>query len=148
MIGVSAVQPKRPPTGNDSPWVQVPIPREMPDTGYPIEAWISHSAAIYVLTSVEVVSAQEGELIGPEYHISISRASRNGPRRVMRADALWVLEQFGLEDATEDNHVPHGVVRNFWRPVADHLSGHVCPCQDSEPAIREDKGDFVWRPAP
>jgi hypothetical protein len=32
--------------------------------------------------------------------------------------------------------------------VADHLSGYECPCQETEPAIREDKGDFVWRAAP
>jgi hypothetical protein len=43
------------------------------------------------------------------------------------------------------NHVPSGRVRNFWRPVADHLSGYECPCVADEPAIREDKGDYVWR---
>ena len=61
------------------------------------------------------------------------------------AAAKWVKRQFNLEDATEDNHVPGGVVRNFWRPVADNLSGYQCPCVKTEPAIREDKGDFVWR---
>jgi hypothetical protein len=29
--------------------------------------------------------------------------------------------------------------------VADRLSGYTCPCQNNEPAIREDKGDYVWR---
>ena len=33
---------------------------------------------------------------------------------------------FGVEGALEDNHVPGGLVRNFWRPVADHLEGREC----------------------
>ena len=45
----------------------------------------------------------------------------------------------------EDNHVPGGFVRNFWRPVADRFSGYECACVATEPAIVEDKGDFVWR---
>ena len=27
----------------------------------------------------------------------------------------------------EDNHVPGGFVRNFWRPVADRFSGYGHP---------------------
>lgn len=65
--------------------------------------------------------------------------------RCTSADALWVLAEFDLLDAKEDNHVPGGKVRNWWRPVADHLSGYECPCTDEEPAVRENKGDYVWR---
>jgi hypothetical protein len=61
-------------------------------------------------------------------------------------EAKWVLDQFGLEGAEEDNHVPFGIVRNFWRPVADKLVGIECQCKAEEPEIREDKGDFIWRP--
>ena len=85
---------------------------------------------------------------GPEYHLSISRQTPAGPRRCTSEMARIVLRQFGLEGAEEDNHVPNGVVRNFWRPVADPLVGLECECKDEEPAIVEDKGDFVWRPAP
>ncbi|AHC47973.1 hypothetical protein AX27061_3513 [Achromobacter xylosoxidans NBRC 15126 = ATCC 27061] len=56
-----------------------------------------------------------------------------------------MLDEFDLIDANEDNHVPSGRVRNFWRPVADRWAGYECPCQENEPAMREDKGDFVWR---
>lgn len=66
-------------------------------------------------------------------------------RRCTSAEASFVLHHFGLEDAREDNHVPSGMVRNFWRPVNDNLSGYECPCVDEEPAMREDKGDFIWR---
>jgi hypothetical protein len=79
--------------------------------------------------------------LGPEYHLSVSLSGA----RCSAADALFVLAAFELTDAKEDNHVPSGRVRNFWRPVADKLSAYECPCVDDEPAIREDKGDFIWR---
>lgn len=110
--------------------------------GYEVEAWI-HESGIRVFSSLEVAAPEPGaEELGPEYHLSMS-----GPHmtRVTRQHALWVLQQFGLEDATEDNHVPHGFVRNFWRPVADSLSGYQCPCVEDEAVVKEDKGDFVWR---
>lgn len=45
----------------------------------------------------------------------------------------------------EDNHVPYGIARNFWRPLAENLVGIECKCKEEEPAIVEDKGDYVWR---
>jgi hypothetical protein len=71
-----------------------------------------------------------------------------GPARCDRNEAKWALEQFGLDGAEEDNHVPGGVVRNYWRTVATGLIGLECECKAEEPAISEDKGDFVWRAAP
>jgi len=110
--------------------------------GYPVEAWEHVQNGLFVLSAVEVAT-QPGKVdLGPEYHISISAM---GNRRCSSADALWVLAQFDLIDALEDNHVPGGFVRNFWRPVADRFSGYECACVATEPAIVEDKGDFVWR---
>jgi hypothetical protein len=81
-------------------------------------------------------------------HISISKQLPNGTGgRCDSNEAKCVLVQFGLDGAEEDNHVPHGIVRNFWRPLADRLVGLECPCKENEPEIREDKGDIVWRPA-
>lgn len=95
-----------------------------------------------VLSAVEVAVERDGSSNGPEFHLSVSM----GPgRRIDSKGAKWVKRQFGLEDATEDNHVQSGFVRNFWRPVADHLSGIECPCTETEPKMVEDKGDFVWR---
>ncbi|WP_395026564.1 hypothetical protein [Comamonas odontotermitis] len=109
-----------------------------------LECW-EHSDGFHVISSVEHPEPAPGEMdLGPEYHITITH--EHG--RCRSSDALWVLSEFGVADAKEDNHVPNGFVRNFWRPVADHLSGYECPCQDSEPAMREDKGDFVWRGTP
>ena len=120
--------------------------------GYPFRRFVHLAHGLSVMSAVEVAN-EPGELgLGPEYHLSVCRF-RNvtnplGGRRIFRCDeqdARTVLRQFGLEDAREDNHVPSGFMRNFWRPVADRLSGYECPCVDAEPAMREDKGDFVWR---
>ena len=116
-------------------------PPQLAALGYPVEPW-EHSDGFFVLSAVEVAKAEPGaEPLGPEYHLSISRYGQ----RCTSQEARAVLLAFGLEDATEDNHVPSGRVRNFWRPVADHLAGYECPCVDAEPAVREDKGDYVWR---
>ena len=104
-----------------------------------------HSGGFNVISSLEKPDQEPGEQdLGPEYHLSITK----GAKRCTTADALWILGQFDLLDAKEDNHVPFGQARNYWRPVADRFSGYECPCQDSEPTIREDKGDYIWRPAP
>lgn len=109
--------------------------------GYPVQAWVHQDARLFVLSAVEVAEDPRQPGHGPDYHLSVSRFGE----RCSSADALWVLEQFDLLDAREDNHVPSGAVRNFWRPVADNLSGYECPCVEDEPAIVEDKGDYIWR---
>lgn len=116
-------------------------PPKLSALDYPVQAWAHRAAGLFVLSAVEVAEDPGQSSLGPEYHLSVSRFGK----RVSSAKALWALEQFGLRDAREDNHVPGGVARNFWRPVADNLSGYKCPCVDDEPAIVEDKGDFVWR---
>lgn len=116
--------------------------KELAEMGYPVEAWHHPNLDLFVLSAVEVTSESGKPDLGPEYHLSVSKGRQ---QRCTSAEALWVLGQFDLIDALEDNHVPGGFVRNFWRPVADHLSGYECPCVDHEPAMAEDKGDFVWR---
>ncbi len=103
-----------------------------------------------VLSAVEVAVDKDGTSNGPEYHISVSRATwpegRYTPVRADTNHCKWVLSEFGLDGAEEDNHVPHGIVRNFWRPVASGLIGKECRCKAEEVVIRENKGDYVWRP--
>lgn len=138
----SIIQPKRPNIRGwliEGDWMPPP---SMSAMGYPVEAWWHAQNGLFVLSAVEVTSEPGKPDLGPEYHLSVSKA---GNKRCSSADALWVLAQFDLLDALEDNHVPGGFVRNFWRPVADHLSGYECPCVATEPAMVEDKGDFVWR---
>jgi hypothetical protein len=117
-------------------------------SGYPVERWLHYATDIHVLSAVEVAADKDGSSNGPEYHLSASRMLYN-PFRATRIDtnaAKWVLAEFGLDGAEEDNHVPNGVVRNFWRPVASGLIGKECRCKAEEVVIRENKGDFIWRP--
>ena len=116
--------------------------------GYPSRAFIHNGSRLAVISAVEVAS-EPGMDKGFEYHVSISKQLSGGIGvRCDPNEDAWVLAQFGLEGAEEDNYVPHGYVRNFWRPVAAGLVGIECPCKADEPAINEDKGDFVWRAAP
>lgn len=140
MSALSVIKPKRP--GKD--WARETrwqCPPQLATLGYPVEAWAHLASGLFCLSAVEVAHEPGRPDLGPEYHLSISL---NG-QRCTTADALFALAAFDLLDAKEDNHVPSGRVRNFWRPVADNLSGYECPCVDDEPTIREDKGDFIWR---
>jgi hypothetical protein len=139
----SVIKPLRP---NGDPWVRMPDLPPQYTFGYECEVWKNTSLNLGVMSAVEVASDKDGIDRGPEYHISISKHDRGQPRRCSLAEALFVLRAFGLEGAEEDNHVPHGVVRNFWRTVAEPMIGLECACKADEPAIVEDKGDFVWRP--
>jgi hypothetical protein len=126
-------------------WREIPCDPRV-SIGYPSRMFFHAKSSLAVISAVEV--ADDGKIAkGPEYHISISKQTVLGPGRCDTNAAKWVLAQFGLDGAEEDNHVPHGVVRNFWRPVAAPLVGLECDCKAEEPAIREDKGDFIWRPS-
>ena len=144
MDPISVIQPKRPIHGR---WHRLVLPPQFirQHGGYPIEAWeclTDQGKSFRVLSAVEYAPEPGQADIGPEFHLSVT--VKGG--RCDSAEALWVLTQFDLADAKEDNHVPGGIARNFWRPVADRFSGYECPCVELEPAIREDKGDFIWRP--
>lgn len=132
------IKPKRPISAG---WTRLPDPHKAITLGYTGEAYEFSANGLYVISAVEVAKDPDGIDKGPEYHVSISRHGK----RCTSADALWVLSQFDMLDAEEDNHVPFGIVRNFWRPVADSLVGIECACKKDEPAIVEDKGDYVWR---
>ena len=136
---IACLQPKSP------GWREMPMLTGAPlaRMGYPHRLYWHRASMIQVISVVEV--AADADCEGPEYHLSICRYSHAGPSRVDSNDARWVLDCFKLEGAKEDNHVPHGRVRNFWRPVAGDWVGVRCRCEDEEPAIREEKGDFVWR---
>lgn len=136
----SIIKPKRP-TGQGWQQVHNPNVKLLDSLGFPHASWMHEQTGMFAISAVEVADEPGQVKLGPEYHLGLSQ----GGQRCTTADAVWVLAQFDLLDAKEDNHVPSGKVRNFWRPVADNLSGYECPCVDDEPAIKEDKGDFVWR---
>ncbi len=140
---LNLIKPKRP---GGAGWAQQSAPPQWVSLGYAAEAWIHPEYRLYAISAVEVAKDADGIDRGPEYHLSVSAQSTIGhTMRCTSADALWVLNEFDLVDAEEDNHVLNGLVRNFWRPVADHLVGLECGCKDDEPSMLEDKGDYIWR---
>lgn len=135
----SIIKPKKP---KGAKWIyQGPAPGSV-TMGYEGHYWEHSEQGITVISALEVVGPGPDDIAkGPEYHISISK---NGGR-CSRNEARHVCKAFGMQAAEEDNHVPGGFVRNFWMPVNENLIGQECPCKDSEPVMREDKGDFEWR---
>ena len=115
-----------------------------PQDNYEGHYWF-HKEGYVVISAMEVAEGGHLNQPIPHYHLSISKGHK---RRCSSADALYILTQFGMQDAMEDNHVPGGFVRNYWMPVAEDQRRVDCKCVESEPALREDKGDFVWRGVP
>jgi hypothetical protein len=109
--------------------------------GYDAIAYLYPEKKIYVISGVEVVKDNNDIEIGPEYHISISMAGR----RVSSNVAKWVCNEFDMIDSEEDNHGA-ARARHFWKPVAETFIGRECPCKETEPAIKLDKGDYIYRP--
>lgn len=142
------IQPLRP---RGRGWAQRPVDTSLwPSQPYAIEGWYNRGQEVQVLSAVERVQPEGPSAPRLEYHISVSGYSYEKAKvyRCSASRARWALREFGFDDHFEDNHVPHGIVRNFWRPVAEDLVGQVCPCVDGEPAMREMQGDYVWRGAP
>lgn len=139
-MNTSIIKPKRP---HGEWWEQILTPPLWVSLGYECEAW--QYKDIVVFSAVEVAKDADNINRGPEYHISISMNVNYIPERCDSNTAQWVLNQFHCDDAKEDNHVPHGIVRNFWLPVAENLIGLDCSCKEEEAAIKEDKGDYIWR---
>ena len=112
------IKPKRP---SGPGWRQIKgVPLPIDKEGYPYEVWAHDANRLSVISAVEAAAEAPGVApLGPVYHVSVSMFGQ----RCSSADATWVLGQFDLTDAKEDNHVPNGRVRNFWRYVADGLSG-------------------------
>lgn len=139
MSAHTIIAPRRP-TGPGWFLLPVVVPSYV-TLGYEAEAWQHIASGLCVISAVEVAKDGDGIERGPEYHISITRRGQ----RCTGGEARWVVAQFGLDGAEEDNHVPGGKARNFWRPVANGLVGIECACKETEPAVREDRGDYVWR---
>lgn len=118
---------------------------DFPVFGFVARRWYHSALGLVVISAVEVARDKDGIDRGPEYHLSVSKAANGRPCRCSSAEAEWMLREFGLEGAEEDNHVPNGLVRNFWRTVAEPLIGLECACKAEETAVVEDNGEYVWR---
>jgi len=128
---LSVIRPKKP---NNPSWVSLGALDLK--TGYAAYGYQHPRLALQVISALEV---PEGEA---EYHVSVVRMGKHGPKRCSKEEAILVLKQFGMDGALEDNHSP--TARSFWLPVAEKEIGHECECKADETAIIE--GDFEWRP--
>lgn len=144
----SIIKPKRPRAPG---WYPLPPIPEWVSIGYEADGWYHQAEGFQVISAVEVARDADGIDRGPEYHISMCKLATlivTGRRTRLRCtsqEAQEILRQFDVYGAEEDNHVPGGLVRNFWRPVADRFVGLECACKADEPAMVEDQGDYVWR---
>lgn len=126
-------------------WVGGEDCRHIMKSAYPITVWAHPSTMLFVLSAVEVASDTDGVSRGPEYHLSVSKQYQRGvPSRCSVDEGAFVLKAFGLDGWEEDNHVPDGKVRNYWRAVAENMVGRDCACKETEHLIVE--GDFEHRP--
>lgn len=127
-------------------WTELPLPFAMPPSMIDGRKFY-HTRGYNVLSCIELIDG-EGRAPAPEYHISISKVDwrKRRANRCPNDEALWILKCFDLDGWEEDNHVPGGVVRNYWRPVAENNVGKECPCKETETPVIE--GDFTWRHAP
>lgn len=116
--------------------------------GIPAELWIYNNAPfLKVISAVEPVGTGHGEDRSLHYHVSISRGHYGQyPLRATSNQAKQAVIAFGIQDGEEDNHVPDGVVRNFFMSVNEEVRGIPCECVGTEIEMSLDKGDFIWRP--
>lgn len=132
----------KPLTPRGTGWKELPADQRF-TMGFPLRCFLHEESRLFVMSAVETMANEDK---GPEYHISVSKAI--APGIIGYADSnetKWILEQFKLEGAEEDNHAPNGKVRNFWRTIATPLIGMECKCKDDEPEIKANKGDYIWR---
>lgn len=128
-------------------WIGGEDVRHQLKSSYPVVSWWYEPRRLYVLSAVEVAMDGDGLHKGPEYHVSVSRQTPDlRPERCSAEEGAFVLAAVGLDGWEEDNHVPGGRVRNYWRPVAENMVGRECACKETEHLVVE--GDFEYRPLP
>ena len=93
-----------------------------------------NAMGVRAISAVQMVDGK------PQWQVSFSHMGARIPSGWMEA----LLKQWDIEEFDEDNHVPNGKVRNYWKPF-DSLTPTVCPCKDKEPPT-EEEGGYVWRP--
>ncbi len=127
------------------PWIAPPGYEDL--RPYAIERWYNRGHEVQVMSSIENVQPEANVEARHEYHLSVSGVKFGANRiyRVSDSRARWAMREFRFDEFFEDNHVPGGLVRNYWRPVADPLVGQVCVCVEREPTMREMQGDYIWR---
>lgn len=89
-----------------------------------------------VISALTLAEYPDGQGIGEQYHVSVSKRGHRPEQRVVRE----VLAHFGMMGAEEDNHHP-GIARHFWRPL-DPAHRVACQCKSDETVVRD--GSYAW----
>lgn len=100
---------------------------------------------ICVLSTLDMAKLPQSELVGPQWHISISRVASGGQKRASDLQVRKAVRAFRMGDAEEDNHHP-GVARHFFLPV-EPAARVGCECKDDEITIVEADG-YRWQNDP
>src|SRR5260370_41876023 len=89
-----------------------------PSQPYAIKRYYNRGQEMQVLSAIEMILPEGSRDGRPEYHLSVSGLAfgADRPYRVSDSRARWVLKAFDLEGWFEDNHVPGGLVRNYYGP--------------------------------
>jgi hypothetical protein len=93
---------------------------------------------VRVLSTIDQAKLPRTDLIGPQWHVSISNG---GKFRPMQAEVDRALQDFNMVGAEEDNHHP-GVARHFWMPI-DPAFRVDCECKEDEVLVTERDG-YKW----
>lgn len=96
---------------------------------------------IRVLSALEYAKLPGQEVVGPQWHISITalglRPKHHHVRKALRA--------FGMVGAELDNHHP-GNAQHYWMPV-DPAARVACECKEDEIVVKEKDG-YTWQNDP
>lgn len=101
---------------------------------------------VCVISTLDHAELPGGDgVVGPQWHVSISRVSVSGQKRAGATQVRLALRAFGMVGAEEDNHHP-GLARHFWLPVDPAYRG-VCECKAEEVVVVEPDG-YTWQNDP
>lgn len=100
-------------------------------------AWRHRRTGVQVLVSRTEAEYPDGDGIGLQDHVSVSRRGH----RPSRSDLRLALTAFGAVGWEEDNH-HSGIARHFWRPL-DPKHRVECQCKSDEIVVVESDG-YAW----
>ncbi len=125
----------------DGAWRPLPNAPVVVPGGNIVTASGWQSGLVRVISALELAELPDRSGVGPQWHVSISRAGK----RPKPTDVRRALRAFGMVGAEEDNHHP-GNARHFWL-VVDPAHRVDCECKEDEITIVEPDG-YKWTNPP
>lgn len=121
-------------------WTEVDGAERMLRPGcWAVSAWQNGSTC--VVSALEIAEYPDGKGVGPQWHVSVSRAGPVKNGRPHTHDMRRARRAFGMQRAEEDNHHP-GIANHLWLPV-DPAHRVDCQCKEDEAIVVEADG-YTW----